>query len=221
MTSIIGRTMPSMNGMPLGPHKGVTLKAQIMSGIVYGLTPFVFGNARKCRLKFLKTPKIWAAQARSRRRAQPPLWPIPSSPCSHPRCANCHSPDDHSRWGSDKAGTARIHPMNFMRGADSSGLGNMARRIQRLSPPRAANWHLAPVEKIWFGKSSAEICAQIKDLLRNGNLTLTDIAKHVKNDALVAWGWTPGPGREPAPGSIDETYANLIAWTSAGAPCPQ
>jgi hypothetical protein len=150
---------------------------------------------------------------------------------SHPRCANCHTPDDHPRWGDTKAGTDRVHPMNVVRGADGSGMGNPGMRCttchgaqnsaKEHAPPGAPAWHLAPVEMVWFGKTSAEICAQIKDPARNGNRTLADIAEHVKNDALVGWGWTPGPGREPAPGSIDETYADILAWTNAGAPCPQ
>ena len=147
---------------------------------------------------------------------------------SHPRCANCHTPDDHPRWGSEAAGTAKIHPMNVMRGSD--GMGNPGQRCatchgeanatRENAPPGAPFWHLAPVEMVWFGKSSAEICAQIKDPARNGNRTLADIAEHVKNDKLVAWGWAPGPGREPAPGSAEEAYANLTKWMDAGAPCP-
>ena len=37
------------------------------------------------------------------------------------------------------------------------------------APLRAGiDWQLAPVEFIWFGKSGAEICAQLKDPKRNG-----------------------------------------------------
>ena len=38
--------------------------------------------------------------------------------------------------------------------------------------------------------------------------------------ALVGWGWHPGPGREPAPGSAEQTYRAIEDWTAAGAPCP-
>jgi hypothetical protein len=147
---------------------------------------------------------------------------------SHPRCANCHTADEHPRWGDLKAGTAIIHPMNVLRG--TGGVGNTGMRCttchgetnatKENSPPGAENWHLAPAEMVWFGKTSAEICAQIKDPLRNGNRSLADVAEHVKNDKLVGWGWNPGPGREPVPGSIEKTYADLLAWTIAGAPCP-
>jgi hypothetical protein len=145
---------------------------------------------------------------------------------SHPRCANCHTPDDHPRWSAD--GGAKFHAMNVLRGAD--GMGNPGLRCSTChgesnsakehAPPGAPAWHLAPVEMVWFGQTSAQICAQIKDPLKNGNRTLAQISDHVRNDKLVAWGWNPGPGREPAPGSAEETFAELEAWTAAGAPCP-
>ena len=148
---------------------------------------------------------------------------------SHPRCANCHTPDDHPRWGSSADGDAKFHAMNVLRGADGTGKPGLrcgtchgqANSAKENAPPGAPNWHLAPKEMVWFGRTSAQICAQIKDPLMNGNRTLAGIAEHVRKDALVAWGWKPGPGREPAPGSIDATFASLNAWINAGAPCPQ
>jgi hypothetical protein len=153
-------------------------------------------------------------------------WEKINAVLSHPRCANCHTPDDHPRWGAD--GSAKFHAMNVMRGADGMGNPGMrcstchgeANSAKEHAPPGAHNWHLAPVEMVWFGQTSAQICAQIKDPLKNGNRTLADIAEHVRKDALVAWGWAPGPSREPAPGSAEETYAALNAWAAAGAPCP-
>ncbi|CCV04874.1 hypothetical protein MESS2_1440021 [Mesorhizobium metallidurans STM 2683] len=59
-------------------------------------------------------------------------------------------------------------------------------------PPGAEKWHLAPVEMAWFGQSSAQICARIKDPARNGGRSLGDVALHVRNDRLVGWGWVPG-----------------------------
>ena len=88
-------------------------------------------------------------------------------------------------------------------------------------PPGAPAWHLAPVEMAWFDKSSAEICAQIKDPARNGDRTLDEVAEHVRDDPLVGWGWDPGPGREPAPGSAQEAFSALKRWAEAGAPCPE
>jgi hypothetical protein len=39
-------------------------------------------------------------------------------------------------------------------------------------------------------------------------------------DDLVAWGWDPGPGREPAPGT-QAIFGDLTkAWIETGAECP-
>lgn len=148
---------------------------------------------------------------------------------SHPRCANCHTQDDHPRWSGAHYGQTRIHPFNVRRGPD--GFGNPGLTCQTChqdtnaeilhGPPGAPQWHLAPAEMVWFEKSSADICAQIKDPARNGAMSLEEVAVHVRDDALVAWGWTPGPGREPAPGSARETFAALERWAGLGAPCPQ
>jgi hypothetical protein len=149
---------------------------------------------------------------------------------SHPRCANCHTPDEHPRWFDAKTGTSKFHAMNVKRGADGSGFGNVGLRCTAChgvkngtregTPPGAENWHLAPIEMVWFGQTSAQICAQIKDPLRNGERTLTEVADHVLKDPLVAWGWQPGLKREPAPGSAQETFDALNRWAEAGAPCP-
>jgi hypothetical protein len=150
---------------------------------------------------------------------------------SHPRCANCHVEDERPRWSGPHYGATRVHGFNVTRGDDGSGFGNTGMRCTTChfegnspvlhGPPGAHNWHLAPAGMAWFDKSSAEICAQIKDPARNGDRTLDEIALHVRDDALVAWGWQPGPGREPAPGSAEETYRAIERWNQAGAPCPE
>ena len=149
---------------------------------------------------------------------------------SHPRCANCHTADEHPRWVDARTGAAKFHGMNVQRGTDGSGFGNVGLRCttchgeangaRKGMPPGAPNWHLAPVEMVWFGQTSPQICAQIKDPARNGERTLAEIADHVLRDPLVAWGWTPGEGRQPAPGSAQETFDALTRWAAAGAPCP-
>ena len=68
------------------------------------------------------------------------------------------------------------------------------------SIPGNPDWHLAPIEMAWVGKSLGEICAQIKDPARNGGKTLDEIVEHMAHDELVGWGWEPGDGREPVPG---------------------
>ena len=148
---------------------------------------------------------------------------------SHPRCANCHVEDEHPRWSGDHYGAqAGNHAMNIQRGPD--GFGHPALQCQTChgesnsaelhGPPGAPHWHLAPAEMVWFEKSSSHICNQIKDPARNGDMTLEEVAVHVRDDKLVAWGWAPGKGREPAPGSAEETYRLLQTWIAESAPCP-
>lgn len=147
---------------------------------------------------------------------------------SHPRCSNCHVSDEHPRWFDAVARTARFHAMNVKRGSD--GFGNPGLRCTAChgpanspvsgGPPGAPGWHLAPAEMVWFGKSSAEVCAQFKDPARNGGRTIEALANHVREDKLVVWGWQPGGNREPAPGSAQALYDAIIAWGAAGSPCP-
>lgn len=149
---------------------------------------------------------------------------------SHPRCANCHVEDNRPRWSGSHYGATRVHGFNVQGGPDGSGKGNPGLRCQTChfesnsnilhGPPGAHNWHLPPAGMVWWQKSSAQICAQIKDKSRNGDRSLEQVAEHVKTDKLVAWGWSPGLGREPAPGSAEETYQALLRWTELGAPCP-
>lgn len=150
---------------------------------------------------------------------------------SHPRCANCHVEDDHPRWSGPHYGETRIHGFNVTRGLDGSGFGNAGQRCATChfdsnsstlhGPPGAPHWHLAPAGMVWWERSSAQICEQVKDPERNGGRDLEAIAEHVREDPLVVWGWEPGPGREPAPGSPEETYRALLRWAAAGAPCPE
>ncbi|RWD05786.1 MAG: hypothetical protein EOS58_08870 [Mesorhizobium sp.] len=159
-----------------------------------------------------------------------PEWDKVYKVFSHPRCADCHVADDRPRWSGAHYGGTRVHGFNVQRGSDGSGFGNPGLRCTTChfssnskalyGPPGAENWHLAPAEMVWFGKSSAEICAQIKDPARNGGRSLQDVALHVRDDKLVAWGWAPGADREPAPGSAEETYNAIENWMAAGAPCP-
>jgi len=159
-----------------------------------------------------------------------PAWEKVYAVFSHPRCANCHVEDDRPRWSGAHYGATRYHAFNVQRGVDGSGFGNAGLRCTTChfasnspvlhGPPGAENWHLAPAEMVWFEKSSAEICAQIKDPARNGGRSLEEVSVHVRDDKLVGWGWAPGPGREPAPGSAEETYRALEQWRLAGAPCP-
>jgi len=141
----------------------------------------------------------------------------------HPRCINCHPAGDRPRQGN----ASRLHQPPVERGADGFGLPAMRCPIchQRANfeparMPGHPQWHLAPREMGWEGKTLGEICAQLKDPERNGGRSLDDLVHHIGGDTLVGWAWAPGFGREPAPGTQEQAGALAAAWVKTGAACP-
>ena len=140
-----------------------------------------------------------------------------------PRCLNCHPSGDRPRQGNE----SRIHQPPVERGSDGFGLPAMrcpichgAANYDPAGVPGSPNWHLAPPEMGWQGKTLGEICAQIKDPTRNGNRSLEALLEHVSADPLVGWAWAPGQGRRPAPGTQKEAGELVEAWVKTGAVCP-
>jgi hypothetical protein len=143
---------------------------------------------------------------------------------THPRCVNCHPAGDHPRQGDQ----ARLHQPPVERGADGHGLPAMRCSIchqqANFDPARVPGhpeWHLAPREMAWEGKSLGEICAQIKDRERNGGRSLEELVHHIGTDTLVGWAWAPGAGRRPAPCTQKQAGALVEAWVQTGAVCPK
>jgi hypothetical protein len=145
-----------------------------------------------------------------------------------PRCVNCHPPTRIPTQGDDlhahvplMEGGAGNHGVAGMPCATCHTEQNVTTLGQRIaSIPGAPHWSLAPLSMAWRGLSTAEICAQLKDPSRNGGRSLEQIHTHGLTDPLVAWGWQPGAGRTPAPGT-QERFAELIAaWIATGAHCP-
>lgn len=143
---------------------------------------------------------------------------------AHPRCVNCHPAGDHPRQGD----RMRLHQPPVERGADGHGLPAMRCSICHQSAnfepgriPGHPEWHLAPREMAWEGKTVAEICEQIKDPARNGGRKVEDLIDHIGKDTLVGWAWAPGFGRSPAPGTQAEAGALVEAWVRGGAVCPK
>jgi hypothetical protein len=143
---------------------------------------------------------------------------------THPRCVNCHPATNRPLQGDD------MHPHQppVVRGADGFGAVGMrcttCHGPANFDPggvPGNPKWHLAPIEMAWVGKSVAEICAQIKDRERNGGMSMAELVHHMAEDELVGWGWKPGAGRTPAPGTQEEFGALIKAWADAGAACPK
>ena len=142
----------------------------------------------------------------------------------HPRCVNCHPAGDSPLQGED----GRLHEPPARRGLGGTGVVGMRCRTchmrENYDPgrvPGARQWALAPRKMAWEGFSLAELCAQLKDPERNGGRTLDEIVEHMTEDELVGWGWAPGAGREPVPGT-QESFGGLIAlWAESGAVCPE
>jgi cytochrome c5 len=142
---------------------------------------------------------------------------------THARCMNCHPAGDRPLQGDDR----HPHMPLVVRGVDNFGAVGMrcttCHGPQNFDPggvPGNPMWHLAPIEMAWVGKSLGEICVQIKDTNRNGGKSLQELVKHMAEDPLVGWGWNPGVGREPAPGTQEEFGALIKAWVDTGAVCP-
>ena len=141
----------------------------------------------------------------------------------HPRCVNCHTPDETPRQGD----THELHDPPVARGSADRGVVGMQcqtchqdHNLELARVPGAPGWHLAPLAMVWLDRSPHEICEQIKDRTRNGDRSLAEIHEHIAKDRLVAWGWSPGWGRTPAPGTQAQLAELAAAWIDTGAECP-
>ena len=142
---------------------------------------------------------------------------------THPRCANCHPSSDRPL----QTDNMRPHQPLVVRGADGHGAPGMAcstchgnANYDPARVPGHPQWHLAPLSMAWEGRSIGQICEQIKDPARNGGRDMAALLHHMAEDSLVGWGWSPGAGRTPAPGTQADFGAHLRAWADAGAHCP-
>jgi hypothetical protein len=142
----------------------------------------------------------------------------------HPRCVNCHPNGDAPAQGTPD----RPHDPPVTRGSDDRGVVGMRcstchqdHNLELSRVPGAPEWHLAPRQMAWVGRSPHQICEQMKDPQRNGGRTLAQIVEHNAHDELVAWGWSPGHGREPAPGTQAQLGGLVAAWVASGAECPK
>jgi len=140
-----------------------------------------------------------------------------------PRCMNCHSANDRPRQGD----SGRLHQPPVFRGPDGRGLPAMRCPICHLAanfdPARMPGndpWFMAPREMVWEGKTLSQICVQMRDPELNGGKTLADLIHHIGDDKLVGWGWNPGIGRTPTPGTQEQAKALMQAWVDSGAICP-
>lgn len=171
----------------------------------------------------LRAPEVFASIADKDERARA-LFLEASKVLLHPRCVNCHPPDDTPR----QRMAMSLHDPPVLRGKDGRGVPGMTcygchqeRNVEGTRVPGAPDWHLAPLEMAWLGRTPGEICEQLKDPARNGGKTLEQIVEHSAHDELVGWGWKPGADREPAPGTQERFGALMEAWRASGAACPE
>ncbi len=141
----------------------------------------------------------------------------------HPRCLNCHPAGDTPT----QTDAMIPHRPMVVRGDAGFGAAGMhcttchhAANFDPARVPGNPKWLLAPKEQAWQGKSLGDICRQIKDPKRNGGKDMPALIHHMAEDDLVGWGWHPGAGRTPAPGTQASFGALFKAWADTGAACP-
>lgn len=155
---------------------------------------------------------------------------------SHPRCSNCHTGNRNiPMWSGPSYGETRPHGMNINAGDSRIGIENIPcstchtqstapNTIPHAPPHTGHPWMLAPVEFLWFGQDSQTICEQMSDPERNGGRDGEGLVQHIIHDAeikaFITWGFNPGGGREPAPGTMQAHLDDMVMWTAAGMPCP-
>ena len=176
----------------------------------------------------LRPPSTFAAVGDERARSVA-LFSEAARVIQNPRCLNCHPRTRQPTQGDDlhahippmQAGPAD-HGTPALPCASCHGDTNVATLGTSIATvPGQSLWSLAPAAFAWQGKSSAEICAQMKDPARNGGRSLAQIHEHMATDPLVGWAWHPGEGRSPAPGTQAQLGALIEAWIASGAHCPQ
>lgn len=142
-----------------------------------------------------------------------------------PRCMNCHPATERPTQ------TNQMIPHQPLVVRGQAGMGaagglacNTCHHETNFDPagvPGHPKWHLAPDEMAWQGKTLGQICEQIKDPKRNDGKDMAALVKHMAEDSLVGWAWSPGAGRTPAPGTQKEFGDLIKAWADAGAACPE
>jgi hypothetical protein len=141
----------------------------------------------------------------------------------HPRCLNCHSTTQHPTQGHDKS----RHTFGVVRGADDKGATGLrcasCHQTQNMAAsrvPGAPHWQLAPLSMGWEGKSLKELCRALVDLAANGGRDPAALAKHMQEDPLVQWAWSPGGKRDAPPVGRKEFHDLAVTWADTGAACP-
>lgn len=154
-------------------------------------------------------------------------WGVVYRVLQHPRCMNCHPAGDAPLQGDD----SHVHAQDVQRGSNGQGLFAMrcstCHQTQNLAgehlPPGAPRWQLPRAEMplVFQGRSSLDLCKQLRDPAHNGGKTPEQLLKHVSEDPLVLWGWSPGDGRAPVPVPHAEFVRAFRTWVESGCALPQ
>ena len=147
----------------------------------------------------------------------------PGKSCTHPRCLNCHPAGDRPAAGRPVIPISRW----VQRGADGHGLAAMRCTTCHQAANYDAGRHARP-SGVASGAALDGVAGQVarRDLRAaegsgaQRRATSEEIVEHMAHDSLVGWGWTPGVGREPAPGTQAAFGALIKAWADTGAVCP-
>jgi hypothetical protein len=162
-------------------------------------------------------------QMRSDREASLAAWDRVVTVLQHPRCSNCHQPEEPLQGDS-----RRRHSPRVVRGRDNMGVpgmrcgschseqgNNEASRV-----PGAADWKMPPRSMSWARLPIGRLCLTIKDPAKNGGRSLKAIVKHMQEDSLVHWSWDPGGTRESI-AMPHHTFVDFVGeWVQSGAHCP-
>jgi len=197
--------------------------ANLISAVTLTVVSVVVANTSRAQNSNpLQPPSAFAGIAEQDARSRA-LFSEVAKVLTSPRCINCHPASDRPTQGTDRH--AHMPPVFRAAGVcqtcHTDRNYTLMERASYRSIPGHPRWDVAPLEMAWEGKSVSEICQQLKDPQRNGGRTLELLHDHLAHDDLVAWGWTPGEGRDPAPGSQQVLGELVRAWIDSGAACPQ
>jgi hypothetical protein len=170
---------------------------------------------------------IWSREAppqgSSGRETSLAAWDRIVTVLQHPRCSNCHQPNEPLQGDS-----AQRHSPRVVRGRDNLGIpgmrcgschseqgNNEASRV-----PGATDWKMPPGSMAWARLPSGQVCRSLKDPTKNGRRSLKAIIKHMQDDSLVHWSWDPGGTRESVPMPHHVFVEFVEEWVRSGAHCP-
>ena len=193
-----------------------------MRGLVVGLNISI-GFALVVAAFAVLTSDEAIPRAGSDREASLAAWDRVASVLQHPRCLNCHQPNEPLQGDARRPHTPRV-----VRGRDNQGIAGMrcgschgeqgnneASRV-----PGAADWKMPPRSMTWGGLSIGKLCRTLKDPRKNGGRTPRGIVKHMQEDSLVHWSWDPGGTRESISMPHHVFVEFVEEWLQTGAHCP-